>query len=150
MLVRMAKHNKRIFSQSTSSECADELLFYWLLKLTVFSSLCPNVCVSSPRAVRRARSSRARDVNPRPPLSLTNNKKKSSLGAAVVLHCCIHMVERILVLRDLLLWLCFKLSEPRQKKKEKEKHFPSAPLTFADYFWSKDQKAVLDFILFSA
>lgn len=31
----------------------DELLFYWLLKVTVFSSLCPDVCVSSPPAVRQ-------------------------------------------------------------------------------------------------
>lgn len=134
MLVRMAKHNKRIFSRSTSSECADELLFYWLLKLTVFSSLCPNVCVSSPRAVRRARSSWARDVNPRPLLSFTNKKKQP--WSSNCMHCCSHVVEHILVLRDLLLWLRFKLSGLTKKKK----NFPSAPLTFSDHFDLKTKK----------
>lgn len=78
MLVRMAKHNKRIFSRSTSSECADELLFYWLLKLTVFSSLCPNVCVSSPRAVRRARSSRASEGRKSSAAFIIHKQKKAA------------------------------------------------------------------------
>lgn len=50
----MTKHNKRIFSRSTSSESADEHFFYWSLKPTVFSSFHPDVCVSSPLAPRRS------------------------------------------------------------------------------------------------